>query len=235
MYKIRRKLLSQNFLRNPELVKKLLRKSSIGKSDTVLEIGPGRGIITSELLRSAGKVIAIELDNNLYSHLVNGYRSNNKFEIVNANFLEFKLPTFSYKVFANIPFSITADIIRRLTSDHNFKEGYLIVQKEAARKFIGMPYDNKNQMMSALLKPWFDINVFYEFSRSDFYPRPNVDTVMIRISRVESPIIDVKEKSLYENFVLYTFNKFRVSCLEYKSFLNLFYNFLKRNNSKETA
>jgi len=234
MYKIRRLHHSQNFLRDPELVKKLLRKSSIGKKDTVFEIGPGKGIITRELIRVAGYVISLELDDKLYGYLKKDLQDTYNSELIHGNILNYKLPNYPYKVFANIPFSITADIIRKLTSDRNFHEGYLIVQKEFAQKVIGIPYDTKNQMMSVLLKPWFDVSVFYEFTRNDFYPRPNIDTTMIRINRVRYPMVSGQNKRLYENFVLYTFNKSKVSHLSNPNFLKLYEKYLRRNNPNET-
>jgi 23S rRNA (adenine-N6)-dimethyltransferase len=233
-YKPRRQaFLSQNFLRDPELVDKLIRNTSIGKNDTVLEIGPGRGIITTRLLKFSKKVIAIELDKNLLLRLREKLRPVNNLELIHSDFLTFELPSSPYKVFANIPFFITADVIRKLTESDNFREGYLVVQKEAAQKFSGMPYDNKNQMMSILLKPWFDISIIHNFSRTDFYPISNVDSTMIRIIRLKNPVIDQKYKTLYRNFVLYKFNKSKVSRMRFKDFVNLFWQFIKRDNSKE--
>lgn len=232
-YKQRRIAYSQNFLRDPELVNKLIRNSSLGKKDIVLEIGPGRGIITSRLLKVSKKVVVIELDKNLFLNLNEKFNTANNLELIHSNFLEYNLPNYPYKVFANIPFFITADVIKKLTSDNYFQEGYLVIQKEAAQKYIGMPYDNKNQMLSALLKPWFDISVFYEFSRSDFYPRPSVDATMIRINRVEHPPIGDKYKILYRNFVLYTFNRYKVSNIRFINFKRLFDDFINRDNDKE--
>ena len=121
-YKQRRKLYSQNNLVNPKLVAKLIRLSSIDKKDAVLEIGSGKGIITSELVKTAEKVIAVELDEKLCLYLKTRFQNVNNFELHLENFLDFALPPYSYKVFSNIPFIITADVIRKLTSDKNFEE-----------------------------------------------------------------------------------------------------------------
>jgi len=131
----RRALRSQNFLRSQKLVAKLIRHSSIGKTDTVIEIGPGRGIVTEELLKVSGKVIAVELDSKLYNLLREKLQVHRNLDLVQTDFLKFELPTYTFKVFANIPFIITTDIIRKLTSEKSFQEGYLVVQKEAAKKF----------------------------------------------------------------------------------------------------
>lgn len=233
LYKVRRRLYSQNFLRNPKLVAKLIRLSSIGKNDTVLEVGPGKGNITQELLKVVRKVIAVELDEKLHFYLKNKFKSAKNLELIRDDFLSFRLPPYPYKVFANIPFVITADTIKKLTSDENFQEGYLIVQKEAAKKFIGKPLDSKNQMMSTLLKPWFDIDIFWKFNRSDFVPRPHVDAAMIQIKRVKNPLIEDKYKDLYEDFIVYIYNRSKIAKLEFSDTLELFDNFLKDSNPNQ--
>lgn len=113
-YKSRRKILSQNFLYNQTLIESLIRQSSIGSKDVVLEIGAGKGFITKELCRKSQNVIAIELDNKLFLHLKQFIGNNSKLELHQVDFLKFPLPKTPYKVFANIPFSIEGEIIRKL-------------------------------------------------------------------------------------------------------------------------
>jgi 23S rRNA (adenine-N6)-dimethyltransferase len=233
MYKLRRRLYSQNFLRNPELVTKLIRNSSIGPKDLVLEIGPGNGTITGELIKVSGRVIAVEIDEKLTSYLNSKFRFASNLEIFNSDFINFNLPNYPYKVFANIPFKITADIIRKLTEDINFWEGYLVVQKEAAKKFVGKPYDDKNSMMTVLLKPWFDIRVYHTFSRHDFIPFPNVDSVMIRIQRLQVPVLPYFEQDIYKDFIMYTFNREKVAVLDFDEILNKYNNFMRTCSDKE--
>ncbi|KKR30766.1 hypothetical protein A2715_02020 [Candidatus Woesebacteria bacterium RIFCSPHIGHO2_01_FULL_39_32] len=234
-YKQRQRLYSQNFLFNRKLITKLVSRSSIGKKDTVLEIGPGRGIITQELLKVAAKVIAVELDSKLYLQLKEKFKNVKNLELVHDKFSNFKLPLYPYKVFANMPFVITADVIRKLTSDNNFQEGYLVVQKEAAKKFIGLPYDSKNQMLATLLKPWFEINVCWEFNRYDFVPLPSVDTTMIRIIRVKKPVIDQNRARLYKDFVLYSYNRSKVAKLIFTQLIKQFNNFVRKANPEQIS
>jgi 23S rRNA (adenine-N6)-dimethyltransferase len=233
-YKLRRKLHSQNFLHDPKLVSKLIRKTSIGKSDTVLEIGPGKGLIISELVKVAGKVIAVELDHNLYLHLIAKFTGVSNLEIFHADFLKFELPNYTYKIFANIPFIITADIVRKITTDRHMTEAYLIVQKEAAQKFIGKPYDSRNQMMAVLLKPWFEISVFHKFSRWDFIPRPNVDVVMIKIIRRKMPTVLWSSLRDYRDFIICSYNRKKgFSKLDYKEILKRYEYYIKNASSYE--
>lgn len=228
-YQKRRRLYSQNFLHSPELVNKLIRHSSLGKKDTVLEIGPGRGIITSVLVEIVDRVEAVELDTALYKDLTGKFGGVKNLRLHNQDFFDFSLPKIPYKVFSNIPFVITADVIRKLTADKNFQEGYLVVQKEAAQRFIGKPYDYKNQMMATLLKPWFEISVFWEFNRSDFVPVPKVNTTMIRIIRASNPVIPVSQKENYIDFILYAYNRYKISYYDFSRIINMFKEYGRKN------
>lgn len=197
----KRKLLSQNFLGDPELVKKLVTNSGINEGDTVLEIGPGSGIITGELLKVAGKIIAIELDSPLYNELRQKFENKNNIELFNADFLSSPLPRVPYKVFSNIPFRFTGEIIKKLLRDSNPPtDAFLIVQKEAAEKFLG------NSLLSTIFYPSFEFSIQYNFKRTDFSPVPEVDIVFLQVHRRDYPIMDVTDRKIFEDFVAYTYS-----------------------------
>ena len=201
MYKQRRKLLSQNFLFDRELIKRLIGNSSIGKTDTVLEIGPGKGIITQELISNAGKVIAIELDSSLFTELNIQFNDQSNLELYNADFLRFPLPHGQYKVFSNIPFRFTGEIIKKLLFSFNPpQDTYLIVQKEAAEKYLG------NSLIAALLHPWFEFSIQYRFGRCDFIPATGVSSVLLRIGRRNRPLLNPSLRRDYEDFLTYVFS-----------------------------
>lgn len=204
---------SQNFIRDARLVKKLVMQSSINKDDIVVEIGAGNGIITNQLSLVCGEVIALEKDQNLYRKLVERFRDYKNVKCVLADFLTYELPDKEYKIFSNIPFSSSADIVKKITTSKNPPvEAYLIVQYEFAKKYIGKPIAKINSQISILLKPWFDISLFYKFRREDFYPKPGVDTVMIKIQKIEEPLI--KSVDIYRDFVVYAFTQFRSNIAE---------------------
>lgn len=202
----RRKSFSQNYIDKPSLIRELLEKSSINGEDLVLDIGAGKGNITSVLAETASKVIAVERDRNLYQSLKDKFTGN--VEVVNGDFREFELPKTKYKVFANPPFIIISDIVRKLTADPNFEEGYLVMQREAAAKFVGKPMDSKNSMMAILLASQFEVSLFHEFQRFDFVPVPSIRIVMVHIKR--SREVD----SMYKNFVIYIYNQFEPSVFD---------------------
>src|SRR6185369_1383481 len=118
--------LAQNFLTSPKLVYRLVGMSTIGRSDTVYEIGPGNGIITAALARVAGRVIAIEKDPELVRRLRERFRVVDNVEIVEKDFLAYSFCTRSeYKIFANVPYNQTAQILRKILDERSkLSEGY---------------------------------------------------------------------------------------------------------------
>lgn len=189
MYWIRKRLWSQNFFTNRELISKLIRGSSISHTDTVLDIGSGHGLITQELLKITPHVISIEKDPNLIRNPV--------------DFLEYTLPTGPYKVFANIPFSITSDIIHKLLQAQSPpSDCYIIIQSEAADKFT---IHMTNTMTALIYYPWWDIQIVYRFNRSDFQPRPRVDSVLLHIKPRTQPLVPITQKTAFLDFIAYNF------------------------------
>lgn len=173
---------SQNFLVNKKLVERLISKSNIDVTDYVIEIGPGKGIITDVLSQHAGEVVAVEYDQELYNNLVR-YHSHDNVTYIFGDFLKYKLPlNRRYKIFSNIPFQITADIIRKLTDDVNPPSDInIIIQREAAKKNCGIPLQKYEGFRAAIIKAQYKVEITHSFKRSDFFPSPNVDTVMLHM------------------------------------------------------
>lgn len=169
--------ISQNFLTDRRIIDRLLSKTDISDKDTVLEIGAGKGHITKALSKRAKTVISYEIDRDLYDKLKPDIGENVR--LICGDFLKCKLPKPPYKVFANIPFSKTSEIMRRLTADRFPEHIWLIMEKGAAKRFCGLPRENIN---SLLIKPFFDIKISYYFSRTDFHPAPRTDVVMLELT-----------------------------------------------------
>lgn len=203
----KRKSLAQNFIDRSSLVDSLLSKTSIGSDDIVYEIGPGTGVLTKGLAKRVKKVIAIEKDPDLYVSLVQKFEHNDHVVLHNADFLRFKIRYSCYKVVANIPFNITAAIMKKIIYATNPPaESYLIMQKEAAEKFIGIP---KTNQFSVLVKPWFRLRVIKYFKRIDFFPFPNVDVVMLYMEKRSPPLVALKDRHVYEKFIVRGFNAWK--------------------------
>ena len=198
---------SQNFLHSEKLVSELIEESNICKNDIVIEIGGGKGIITEQLVKKCKKLYVIEYDLQLYKALKDKLSNTKNIELIYGDFLEFKLQVESkYKVFSSIPYNITAAILSKLTSSCNPPEDmYIILQKEAALKYAGKPY-NRESMRSLLLKPYFDFDIIRNLKRNDFNPVPSVDSVFLHIKERENILIRQDKENLYSDFIAYIFD-----------------------------
>jgi len=203
----KQKALAQNFIAKRRLAVSLLTESSISRDDIVYEIGPGTGRLTEELNKRAKKVIAIEKDNDLYLKLKKKFEFNDNIVLHNADFLKIRIKESHYKIFANIPFDITSSIVRKIVYAVNPPvEAYLIVQKEAAEKFIGVP---RTTQFSILIKPWVKLKIIRSFKRIDFSPMPNVDVVMLHMAKRTPSLIPPADMSIYERIIKCGFGAWR--------------------------
>lgn len=197
---------SQNFLKDPNLVNELVKKSDISHHDLVYEIGAGNGIVTQALLNQAKQVVAFEQDKNLCNKLAQRFRDNKSLELRLEDFLKCFLPNCPYKVFSNIPFNVTSQIIKKLTfADHPPEATFLITQLEAAQKFAGKPLAQKNSQVAVILNPWFEFSVIHRFKANDFYPKPKVKVVLIEIKHRKSSSISHQDQAQFRDFVTYIF------------------------------
>ena len=196
---------SQNFLTSSFTIKKIINLSSICKSDHVVEIGAGKGHITEKLINKSGKVTAIEIDHSLYSKLSEKYKGVPGLRLVCCDFMSWNLPRTPYKVFANIPFNRTTSIIRKLTGSNNPpEEAWLVIEKGAAKRFMGKPNETS---FSLNLKLFFDCEIKYYFCREDFHPSPSVDAILFHIKKKAVPDISPKDRSSFNRFIMNCLSK----------------------------
>ncbi|HEX5991566.1 MAG TPA: rRNA adenine N(6)-methyltransferase family protein [Thermomicrobiales bacterium] len=198
-----RVLYSQNFLRSPGLVDRLLDRSGIAAADLVIEVGPGHGVITERLAARCRQVLAVERDPVLVEKLGARFAHASNVAIFAGDFLSFPLPLTAYKVFANIPFNITAAIVGKLTSGTSPPvDAYLAVQREAAERFLGIP---RQTLVAVLLQPWFEPTVVHRFRAADFVPRPGVEVVLLRLQQRPVPLVAPPDAVLFADFTAYVF------------------------------
>lgn len=206
---------SQNFLKSPERVFQLLDRTSIKAGDLVYDIGAGTGTITEALKIKGCNVIAIEVDKGLYEKLQSRFRGAENVQLLLQDFFTHKLPNQGdYKIFSNIPFNLTADIIRKITMAANpASDAYFIIQRESALKFAGKPYYKESQY-SLLLKPMFELSIPAKLQRSDFEPQPAVEIVLLKIKRREKLLMEPNVTQLYRDFVVYGYNQWKPTLQE---------------------
>lgn len=200
----RRLALAQNYLKNPSLARFLIRKARLGVNDTVVEIGPGYGLITEQLAPVCKRVIAVEKDRDLVKELLGQLKKYSNVEVVGADFVRFRIAEKDYKVFSNLPFNQTSAIVKKLLFAANPPgDAFLFVQKEAAGRLSGKPVDYE---LSIMTKPWFDYQIVHHFDRTDFSPVPSVEVVLLHIHRREKPLLEASLFRSYADFVRYGFS-----------------------------
>lgn len=200
---------TQNFLRDPRLIERLIATARITQRDVVYDLGAGRGALTASLASHAGRVIAIEKDVALAAQLRRRLRDQPNVVVREADILTHRLPQSEYLVFANPPFDITAELVRRLTTAAvPPRDAYLVLQREAAQRFSGRP---RMTLAALLIAPWFSLNVLHHFRRTDFIPAPSVDAVFVRLHKRGPPLVAEIEAQLYRDLVAACFAAWRPS------------------------
>ena len=195
---------SQNFITNSSLIRQLIKLSNLNATDSVIEIGAGRGSITKELAKLCKKVIAIELDARLAQSLKAAFKASNV-EIIQQNFLTFKLPQAGFKVFSNIPFNITTQILTRLLFESPAEDIYLVLQHEAFLKYAGAPF-YAECLKSLLIKPFYECALLHEFKVADFSPAPNVRAVFAHFHKRAGMEQDLN-RAKWQDFIAHIFTQ----------------------------
>ena len=194
---------SQHFLRNPRLIAELIGHSNIRRGDLVIDIGAGSGAITAVLARRCRQVLAYENEPGALNKLQQNMRRHKNVKVIAQDFLQAKLPDEPYKVFANIPFHLSADIVRKLTNNdetHTPQAIYLIVQKQFAQKIV--PSDRHfTSQLGTQLAPWWQTRIRRPLRRTNFTPPPAVDTVLLELKPRSEPLLSTLERDKYQSFV----------------------------------
>jgi len=188
MYHRAKKSLGQNFLKSAKALSDIIIAGEINKNDIILEIGPGKGALTEKLLEHAGKVIAIEKDNDLVIHLKERFKKeigNDRFELIEGDVLDFdpKILKKPYKIIANIPYNITGAILKQFLSDiHQPERMVLLVQKEVAERIVAR--NGNESILSLSVKAYGTPKIISKVPARYFNPAPKVDSAIIAITNI---------------------------------------------------
>ena len=183
------KSLGQHWLRDRDVLAHIADCADVNDSDTVLEIGPGLGTLTSELLRHAKKVIAVEFDPELARKLPGQFPGKN-LEVIDGDILSFDLSTLpsGYKVVANVPYYITSKIVQLLmTAENKPTVAVLLVQKEVAERLAAEQGDMSILAISAQV--FADVSLGDVVPAALFTPPPKVDSQVVILQTRETPLV----------------------------------------------
>lgn len=200
----------QHLIYNKKLINEIVDQAKIGIHDTVLDLGAGKGALTTVLNQKAGKVLAVECDPKFVKILEQKVVQNLNTKVIHQDILKMHLPKEKFIVVSNIPYSITTPIMKMLLNkpSNGFQRGVIVMEKGAAKRFTSKivkdPY-------IIVWRMWFDIWYVKEISRRNFSPPPRVDSAMITIMRKARPIVPIADYLTFWGMVDYMLKNPRLS------------------------
>lgn len=193
-----KKSLGQNFLTSPGAIFDIVQAANIQADDTILEIGPGKGVLTKELVRWAGKVVVVEKDDELAPFLQEEFGKKENFTLIQGDILEFYpsdygLEDHRFKVIANIPYYITGEILQKfLETPIQPSRMVLMVQKEVAERIVAR--NMSESVLSMSIKAYGTPKIIGTVKAGSFFPKPKVDSAILLIENISRDFF-VKEHS----------------------------------------
>jgi 16S rRNA (adenine1518-N6/adenine1519-N6)-dimethyltransferase len=197
------KRLGQNFLADKRAAARVVSNAELTANDTVLEPGPGYGILTRLLGMEAGRVIAVEKDHRLAAHLRSEFKSSQNIEVIEGDVLKIPLPPFN-KVVGTPPYALSSKLILFLTRK-KFELASLVFQKEFGERLLAEAGTADYGRLSIAAQRSLAIRPIMNISATSFRPRPKVDSILLRISRKE--VSTTVNEGLFEELVRGLFNQ----------------------------
>ncbi len=200
----------QHFFWNKGLAEKIVNLIEIKKEDFVIEIGPGKGILTEFILKRTKNLIAIEIDQKLILELRKKFP---ELKIIEGDFLKIELDQIlnkKFKIVSNLPYKISSPTLLKIFKyRETFEEAVIVIQKELAERIISKENSKKYSPLSILMQIFFDIKIAFHLSPGSFNPPPQVDSSALVIKKRAVPLIDVKEPENFKSFLDRLFNQRR--------------------------
>ena len=206
------KSLGQNFLIDDSVLNDIVKGADVNEEDFVIEIGPGVGTLTAHLLNKAKKVTSIELDNDLIPILKEELGDNEHFSLIHNDALKVDFNEIigdekSVKLVANLPYYVTTPIIVNLLKNgYNFKSLTIMIQKEVAERIDAEPNCKEYGALSLLVQYYCNTKIVRKVAPSSFIPRPKVESIVIRLDRLEKPRVEVTDEKFMFELIRNSFN-----------------------------
>ena len=206
------KSLGQNFLVDDSVLEDIIEGAEISSEDHVIEIGPGVGTLTAELLKKAKRVTALELDASLIPILTEELKDRDNFTLINKDALKVDFKEIinqweKVKVVANLPYYVTTPIIAKLLNEGvNFDSLTIMIQKEVAERINASPGNKDYGALSLLVQYYCDTKIIRRVPPSSFIPRPKVDSIVIKLIKLPEARVEVKDEAMFFKVIRESFN-----------------------------
>jgi len=209
-----RKHLGQNFMKDSDVLGRMAEIADLSKEDEVLEIGAGLGALTLFLGQKAGRVIAIEKDKRLIEKLKETVSHLKNVEIVPGDALRAEFRRFyggkRIKVVANLPYSISSPILIKLLEERElFSVLVLMIQREVGERIVALPGSRTYGSLSIAIQTYMDVSIELLVPPEAFWPRPQVDSAVIKLVPLSTPRISIQDEQLFRSIVRAAFSSRR--------------------------
>lgn len=230
------KRLGQSFLVDNNITKKIVMISDIKSGDIVVEIGSGLGIMTAMIAQEAKRVIALEVDKYMVDILREELKNHPNVEIVQTDVLKYDFssvftesPQKTLKIIGNIPYNISSQILFRLIQFRDYISSMVLMfQKEVAERIIAPPGTKEYGIISVIVSMYTKPSLEVSVPGSCFYPKPNVDSSVLKLTVREAPLFNIKNPDFFSKVVKTAFSKRRKTLLN-----NLKYSDLLKASKKD--
>ena len=208
-----RKKWGQNFLVDPNIIKKIYNVIKPKKNDNVIEIGPGDGALTKVIYPNVRDMVTVEVDPLLIDKLYN-QKSLKSLKIVHQDILKTNIYDFDIKnpvrIIGNIPYNITSQIIFWLIEQLDYwEDAFIMVQKEVARRLVAQICTKEYGRLTVVVGAYLNVEYCFSIPPTVFVPRPSVDSAFIRFTKKESALIADSKYVKFNNLVRAAFNQRR--------------------------
>ncbi len=182
----------QNFLVNPVIIDEIISAAGLQPDDAVLEVGPGLGILTEQLVKRVKKVVSVELDGKIFGFLQAKFAEIGNLALVNQDILKFQPSVYGleigqYKIVANLPYNITSFFLKIFLSGKiRPVEMTMLLQKEVAERICAKP--GKMSLLAISVQLYSEPLIIGQVGRNNFWPPPEVDSAIIKISKIKNQV-----------------------------------------------
>lgn len=199
-----RKGLGQHFLSDPRILARIADALELTPADTVIEIGPGRGSLTEVLRQRAGTTIAVEYDRQLAALLRERYAGDARVRVVEADVLEVnlgELARVAYKLVGNVPYYITTPILFHAMRPPRPERAVYLVQREVADRMAATAGQREYGALSANVQAFAQVESLFRVPAGAFHPPPKVESAVVRVTPLVSPVVGPDEERDYRQLV----------------------------------
>ena len=203
-----RKWLGQHFLTDPRILGRIADVLAITKDDTVVEIGPGRGALTEQLVARAKRVVAIEIDRDLAKLLREKYAGDERVTVIENDVLDVNLGEAAggpYLVAGNVPYNITTPILFHALEFPRAARAVYLVQREVAERVVAAPASENYGALSANLQALASAELVFKVAAGAFTPPPKVESAVLRITPRADPLVSAHEEAPFRAMVVGAF------------------------------